>query len=82
MAAIVGDDWPEKISRAYLTFNASAEPDTDNAGVLLLRDIQEIYNHRNADKIPSAELVDLLVFLKTGHGLSMNGRSHAGHAEF
>ncbi len=34
MAAIAGDDWPEKISSAYLTFNASAEHDTDNAGVL------------------------------------------------
>ena len=32
--------------------------------MLLLRDIQEIYNHRNADKIPSAELVDLLVALE------------------
>ena len=61
MAAIVGDDWPERISSAYLTFNALAERDSDNAGVLLLRDIQEIFKHRNADKIPSAELVDLLV---------------------
>ena len=64
MAEIVGDAWLEKVNSAYLIFNESEDDERDNAGVMLLRDIQEIFNSRVSEKIFSEDLVFALTAIE------------------
>ena len=61
IAAVLGGPWPDRISTAYsLKEQAGAEAE-ETTGVMVLRDVMEVFNERNVDRLQSAELVAALV---------------------
>jgi len=60
---VAGGDWLDRVLGAYQTFSAATVEDED-AGIMLLRDIQSVLNKRGCSRIYSAELVDALIGLE------------------
>ena len=60
IAQALGDVWPERIAAAYIA-SAQAE-DAEPAGIMMLRDLSELFASRGADHMASSEIVgDLIV---------------------
>jgi len=55
-----GGDWPEKVKKAYLIFTTEEAVEED-AGILLLRDIQQILKGYSKRNIASKTIVDDLI---------------------
>ncbi|MDA3890017.1 MAG: DUF3631 domain-containing protein [Allgaiera sp.] len=56
--------WPEAIRAALVGLNAQAEDEPQSAGVLLLRDVGEIFEGRSGDRMGSTELAEALAALE------------------
>jgi hypothetical protein len=59
IAHAVGGEWSEKVNASYLLINN--QEDEESAPVMLLHDIQFIFNNRDCDRIHSIDLVRYLV---------------------
>ncbi|MEO1943878.1 MAG: DUF3631 domain-containing protein, partial [Candidatus Thioglobus sp.] len=59
IAHTVGGEWSEKVNASYLLLNNQV--DEESAPVMLLHDIQFIFNNRDCDRIHSVDLVRYLV---------------------
>jgi hypothetical protein len=55
-----GGTWPERARKAARLLTGTAEPD-ESAAVLLLGDLQRLFQRRGCDRLPSAEIVAELV---------------------
>jgi hypothetical protein len=65
IADLAGKGW-EIIARAAVKeLCAQAQQSDDSIGVQLLTDIRQLFESRNLDKIPSAELADALIAIET-----------------
>jgi putative DNA primase/helicase len=61
VADLVGGSWPERARKAALTLSAGRDAEDEGAGVRLLRNIGEVFSVREADRVPSADLVEALL---------------------
>lgn len=59
IAEVAGGEWPARARTLSLTFNQDDE--NDSKGVLLLRDVQKVFDQVHGDKIFSCQLVDRLI---------------------
>ena len=59
IAHAVGSKWSEKVNASYILLNN--QEDEESAPVMLLHDIQFIFNNRDCDRIHSVDLVRYLV---------------------
>jgi len=59
IAEVAGGDWPKRAREAAKVL--AAGDDGESAGVLLLRDLQDLIKERDIDRIASAELVEVLI---------------------
>ena len=62
IAEVAGGDWPKRARDAAKAL--SVGDDGESAGVLLLRDLQDLFKERDIDRIASAELVETLIKLE------------------
>lgn len=62
LAHLAGGNWPDKVLNAYAALTQQEEEQT--AQVMLLSDIRDVINEHKGDRIPSKELVDLLLALE------------------
>ncbi len=63
IGVVAGGDWQQRILHTYKLF-AMVQAETEDVGILLLRDIQVIMSKWKRDKITSAELVEGLVSIE------------------
>jgi 5S rRNA maturation endonuclease (ribonuclease M5) len=64
IADAVGGEWPAKARAAVVELFNSTVAEDGSVGVQLLSDLQDLFNEREADSIPSAEMVEYLVKLE------------------
>lgn len=64
IAAALGGPWPDRIEAAYVASLQTEEDDAEPAGVMMLRDIAELFATRRADRIASSEIVADLIALE------------------
>ncbi|MCC5976170.1 MAG: DUF3631 domain-containing protein [Rubellimicrobium sp.] len=64
LAAVLGGDWPNKVAAGYLAKSEAAEDGAEDAGVMLLRDMMEIFDKRRASHIGTSDLVGELIMLE------------------
>ncbi len=80
IAKLVGGEWPERARRAALEL-ADSDLDEEVFGVQLLRDIREVFEAQDVDRLHSADLLEALVALeerpwaewRQGRPLTANG---------
>jgi len=62
IADVLGHPWPDRIEAAYAAQAMAEDDDAEPAGIMMLRDIAEIFASRRADRIATSEIVsDLMV---------------------
>lgn len=62
IAQALGGPWPDRMQRAYIAQGHAVDDEDEPAGVMMLRDMAEIFASRRVDRIASVELVgDLLI---------------------
>jgi hypothetical protein len=64
IAAVLGGVWPDRIASAYAAQAQGQDEDAEPAGVMMLRDLAEMFASRRADRIASSELVGDLLMLE------------------
>lgn len=64
IADAVGGEWPRTIRTALIGSACQSDDEPQSAGILLLRDIAEIFEARRSDRIGSTELLDALCELE------------------
>lgn len=64
IAAVLGGAWPDRIAAAYATQAQGHDDDAEPAGVMMLRDMTELFASRGADRIATAEIVSELMLLE------------------
>lgn len=66
IAAALGEPWPDRIAAAYAVQAKSQDEHDDPAGVMMLRDIAELFATRpgRPDRIASSELVTDLIMME------------------
>lgn len=75
IAEALGDVWPERISAAYAAKAMAEDDDAEPAGIMMLRDISEIFANRGADRIATSDIVgDLIVMEERPWGDWRHGR--------
>lgn len=62
LAKLAGGNWPDKVMNAYTALTHQEEEPT--AQIMLLSDIREVFKAHKGERIPSKELVDLLLGLE------------------
>jgi len=83
IAAALGGAWPDRIAAAYAAQAQAQDDDAEPAGVMMLRDLTEIFAARGADRIATSEIVgDLLVledrpWMEWRHGKPITAQSVA-----
>ena len=61
VAEAAGSDWPERVRKAVIALaGASTREDSESLGIRLLRDIRGVFEEREADRLPTRELLDFL----------------------
>lgn len=65
IADVAGKSWREIARKAVVELCAEARHSDDSIGVRLLRDIRQVFESRNVDKISSVELAEALVSIET-----------------
>lgn len=63
IADLAGDDWPEKARVTAVTVVTHSKERTPSHGVMLLRDLKEIFGRAHKDKLPSDWIVRELVVM-------------------
>lgn len=62
IAAALGRPWPDRLAAAYAAQAMAEEEDAEPVGIMMLRDIAEIFAGRRADRITTSDIVsDLMV---------------------
>lgn len=85
IAAALGEPWPDRLAAAYATQAMAEDEDAEPAGVMMLRDIAELFASCKADRITTSEIVgDLIVmeerpWAEWRHGKPINAQSVAKH---
>lgn len=75
IAQALGDVWPERIAAAYIASAQVDDEDAEPAGIMMLRDIAEMFASRGADRIATSEIVgDLMVMEERPWGDWRHGR--------
>jgi putative DNA primase/helicase len=65
LAWALGGPWPDRAATAYtLMESREKDPDTDSAGVMLLRDLWEIFEGRGVERLASATILGELLTLE------------------
>ena len=64
IADCIGGDWPARLRNALIGLAALKDDEPQSAGVLLLRDVAEILETRQGEKIGSSQLCDALCALE------------------
>lgn len=83
IAQAIGDVWPERIAAAYAAQAIAQDDDAEPAGIMMLRDIAEIFASRGADRIATSDIVgDLIVmeerpWVEWRHGRTLSAQSMA-----
>jgi hypothetical protein len=61
VAEVAGGDWPERARRAVIVLaGESAREDSESLGIRLLRDIRAVFEDKQADRLPTGELLESL----------------------
>ena len=62
IAEALGGPWPDRIASAYIASAQAEDEDAEPAGIMMLRDLAELFASRGADRMASSEIVgDLIV---------------------
>ncbi len=83
IAVALGESWPDRIAAAYAAQAMAEDEDAEPAGIMMLRDIAEIFASRRADRVATSEIVsDLMVMEERPwadwrHGRPINAQSVA-----
>ena len=83
IAAALGEPWPDRLAAAYTAQAMAEDEDAEPAGIMMLRDIAELFASRKADRITTSEIVgDLMVMEERPwadwrHGKPINAQSVA-----
>lgn len=64
IAAALGGPWPDRMATAYAAKAMVEDDDAEPAGVMMLRDMAEIFAARRVDRIATADLVSELLMLE------------------
>ncbi len=79
IADLVGDGWPEYL-RLYLRELFAPEEEAEQSlGIRLLADLQEIFNQRDIDRLPSADLIVALRDRPESPWLEWRAKGLTGH---
>lgn len=85
IAAALGGSWPDRIAAAYAAQAMVEDEDAEPAGIMMLRDIAELFASRRADRISTSEIVGELMVMEERpwadwrHGRPINAQSVAKH---
>jgi putative DNA primase/helicase len=85
IAAALGEPWPDRLAAAYATQAMVDDEDAEPAGIMMLRDIAELFASRRADRISTSEIVGELMVMEERpwadwrHGRPINAQSVAKH---
>lgn len=75
IADLAGGTWPEKIRAALVGLTTQSEDEPQSVGVLLLRDVAEIFESCNRDRMGSTELLTALTGLEESPWCEWRGGS-------
>lgn len=64
IAEILGEAWPERIAAAYAVQAMADDDDAEPAGIMMLRDIAELFATSRADRIATSEIVSDLITME------------------
>ncbi len=64
IADAVGGQWPERARRAARSAAAARQDNDDSARLMLLVDVQAIFNQRGMDRLPSADIIEALTAME------------------
>lgn len=64
IALALGGPWPDRMATAYAAKALPEDDDNEPAGVMMLRDIAEVFAGRGADRIATSEIVSDLMLLE------------------
>lgn len=64
IAAVLGGPWPDRIAAAYIAQAATDDDDAEPAGIMMLRDIAEIFVGHRSDRVATTEVVMDLIGLE------------------
>lgn len=64
IAAVLGGPWPDRLSAAYVTQATTDDDDAEPAGIMMLRDIADIFASHRTDRIATTEIVMDLIALE------------------
>ena len=64
IAEAIGGPWPDRVSAAYSVAAQAQDEDAEPAGVMLLRDLAEMFASRDADRLTSADIVSELITME------------------
>lgn len=64
IAAALGGPWPDRMAAAYAAQVQAQDDDAEPAGVMMLRDMAEIFASRSTDRIATSEIVSELMVLE------------------
>lgn len=63
IAAVLGGPWPDRLAAAYVA-QATTDDDAEPAGIMMLRDIADIFASHRTDRIATTEVVMDLIALE------------------
>jgi hypothetical protein len=81
IAHLLGGVWPGRLAAGYAATGEADDDDNEPAGVMLLRDVNSIFDERNVDRPPTGEIVSELLLMEDRpwmewrHGKPMNSGS-------
>ena len=64
IAEALGGAWPDRIAAAYIASVKGSDDDSEPAGVMLVRDMSELFAARGADRIATSEVVQAMLLLE------------------
>ena len=64
IAAALGGPWPDRVATAYAAKAVAEDDDAEPAGVMMLRDISEVFASRGADRIANTDIVSELMMME------------------
>ncbi|MFU8863391.1 MAG: DUF3631 domain-containing protein [Rhodobacterales bacterium] len=83
IATVLGAPWPDRLAAAYAAQAMADDDDAEPAGIMMLRDIAELFASRRADRISTSEIVGDLIVMEERpwadwrHGRPINAQSVA-----
>jgi putative DNA primase/helicase len=80
IAEVAGGDWPERARNAFAKLTANDDLEAQGQGVLLLRDLRDLFTAQDTDRLTTATIVESLNQIedrpwcdeRKGHGVNAN----------